>query len=276
MAPVTAIAPPRDAAWLRWPLPALAAWSAGWATFAALAASGSGTAAAAAAGAVVGALPALSAATPWRRVFVAAGFPLSLFGSGLAAGLPAWLWLLPLALLALAYPVHAWRDAPMFPTPRHALDGLARLATGLPPHPRLLDAGCGLGHGLQALGAAFPDGRLEGIEGSWPLRVAAALRCPGARIRQGDMWRASWSGYDLVYLFQRPESMARAAAKAAAEMAPGSWLVSLEFEIPGRTPDAVLRNTDARPAWIYRIQGTVAAQDALKLDASLPTTRLLA
>jgi hypothetical protein len=33
------------------------------------------------------------------------------------------------------------------------------------------------------------------------------------------MWRADWSGYQLVYLFQRPESMARAWAKGCAEMA---------------------------------------------------------
>ena len=48
----------------------------------------------------------------------------SLLGSGAGAGLPAWTWLLPLAALALAYPVSAWRDAPVFPTPRDALAGL--------------------------------------------------------------------------------------------------------------------------------------------------------
>jgi len=67
------------------------------------------------------------------------------------------------------------------------------------------------------------------------------------------MWCASWATHDLVYLFQRPESMARALAKAEAEMRPGSWLVSLEFEAPGRAPDAVLRPPSGRPVWIYRI-----------------------
>jgi hypothetical protein len=82
---------------------------------------------------------------------------------------------------------------------------------------------------------------LDGIEWSWPLRVACALRCPWARVRRADMWKTDWSGYQMVYLFQRPESMARAAAKAQAEMAPGTWLVSLEFAVPGVLPHAQLR-----------------------------------
>ena len=43
---------------------------------------------------------------------------------GLAAGLDARLWLLPAGLLLLAYPVRAWRDAPLFPTPPKGRCGL--------------------------------------------------------------------------------------------------------------------------------------------------------
>jgi hypothetical protein len=66
------------------------------------------------------------------------------------------------------------------------------------------------------------------------------------------MWRTPWSGYDLVYLFQRPESMARAMAKARREMAPGAWLVSLEFEVAGETPLACVQRPGQRPLWVYR------------------------
>jgi hypothetical protein len=37
--------------------------------------------------------------TAWRRIFIAAGFSLSLAASGLAGAAPAWAWLLPLAAL---------------------------------------------------------------------------------------------------------------------------------------------------------------------------------
>jgi len=185
----------------------------------------------------------------WRRAMIAAGFPVALLVSG-AAGLPAWGWLVLLVLLLLVYPLNAWRDAPLFPTPSQALQALATSAP-LPPDAVVLDAGCGLGHGLQALRQAYPHAQLQGLEWSWPLRALCALRCPWARVRQGDLWRADWSHCALVYLFQRPESMPRAAAKAAAELRPGAWLVSLEFEARELVPHAVLTVPDGRPLWLY-------------------------
>ena len=243
---------PRLPAW-RWPLPALLAWAAGWIAMLGLTRTGFlAPALAVTAGLLVAAAPALFAATVWRRAIVAAGFPLSLLVSGGFAVLPAWAWLLPLAALALAYPVTAWRDAPVFPTPRDALAGLDR-HVALAPSASILDAGCGLGHGLRALRAVWPQALLAGVEWSWPLTLAARLRCPWARVVRGDMWRGSWAAHDLVYLFQRPESMARALAKADAEMRAGSWLVSLEFEAAGRRPHARMDTPSGRPVWIYRI-----------------------
>jgi hypothetical protein len=53
-------------------------------------------------------------------------------------------------------------------------------------------------------------------------------------------------------MFQRPESMPKAVEKAAAELKPGAWLVSLEFEARLITPDAVVCGADGRPVWMYR------------------------
>ena len=122
-------------------------------------------------------------------------------------------------------------------------------AVPLPAGARVLDAGCGLGHGLAALRNAYPEAQLEGVEWSRPLAWLAALRCPYARVRRGDMWGRPWSNQQLVYLFQRPESMARAVDKARREM-PGGWLASLEFPAPGLEPVGRL---GSRPLWIYRI-----------------------
>jgi SAM-dependent methyltransferase len=209
--------------------------------------------AAGAAGALLALLP--RQASGWRRVFMAGGFPASAALSG-AAAVPAWAWLLPMGLLLAAYPLRTWRDAPLFPTPADALHGLADLVP-LRPGARVLDAGCGLGHGLAALRQAWPQASIEGIEWSGALRLAAALRCPWARVRRGDMWADDWQGCAVVYLFQRPESMARAWAKASAELRPGAWLVSLAFEVPGVPPTAALGPPGPRRVWIYRM-----AQDA--------------
>ena len=194
----------------------------------------------------------LLAGTWWRRAIVGVGFPLSMALMALSgmASLPPWTWLLPLGLLLLIYPLNAWRDAPLFPTPAHALCDLADQAP-LQEGALVLDAGCGLGDGLMALREAYPMARLHGLEWSWPLRVVSAWRCPWARIRQGDIWRADWRGYDLVYLFQRPESMPRAVTKAQAELKAGAWLASLEFEAIALRAQSSLRCPDGRTVWMY-------------------------
>ena len=239
----------------RWPLPAVLAWSFCWAALLGLRSLGLAPWAALALACALGLACALAGSTRWRRAFIALGFPLSVALSGFASGAslaPGWVWLPPLLLLLLLYPLNAWRDAPLFPTPANALRELPNFAP-LEPDDLVLDAGCGLGDGLKALRQAYPGCSMHGVEWSWPLRAACALRCPWARVRQGDLWRADWSGYALVYLFQRPESMARAAHKARTEMRPGSWLVSLEFEAQELVAKARLQTPDGRALWLYQI-----------------------
>lgn len=238
---------------LVWPLPALLTWATAWGVFVGLPRAGLPPLAAfslALAG-VAGVAWWLNAPR-WRKLILVAGFPLSIVATGSAAGaLPAWAWLLPLALLLAVYPVQAWRDAPVFPTPAAALAGLAAKAP-LPNDARVLDAGCGLGAGLRALRAQYPQAQIEGLEWSWPLTLLCALRCRFARVRRGDIWAADWSGYELVYLFQRPESMPRALEKAGRELRPGAWLVSLEFEATDWRPQGQLQNVAGKPVWLYR------------------------
>ena len=236
---------------LPWPLPALLTWGLAWGLYRAAAALGMPAWLALALACVAGVLASVLGATPWRRALIALGFPLSVLLTGGLTFAP-WVWLAPLALLLLVYPLNAWRDAPLFPTPARALDGLPALAP-LPPGAAVLDGGCGLGDGLRALRCAYPQAKFHGVEWSWPLRALCALRCPWASVRQGDLWRTEWRPFAMVYLFQRPESMARAVAKAGAELAPGAWLVSLEFEAAELVPHARLQAPDGRPVWLYQM-----------------------
>ena len=236
---------------MAWPLPALLTWAVAWGLFLLLQSLGAPAAVAMGLPVLLGAALALLGATPWRRVFVAAGFPLSLAASGLAGGLPAWAWLLPLVLLVLLYPLNTWRDAPLFPTSRGALQGLPERVPLL-AGARIVDAGCGLGAGLIELHRVYPNAQIEGLEWSWPLRLLCALRCRFARVRRADIWAADWRGLDMIYLFQRPESMQRAADKAAAELKVGAWMVSLEFEVPTLKAQAVLELGGGRKVWGYK------------------------
>lgn len=248
---------------LIWPLPALLAWALAWAVFRLGLHSGAPAWAMLALASGLGLVLSRWGQTRWRRAFIALGFPVSaLLVGGLAW--PAWAWLLPLAVLALLYPWHAWRDAPLFPTPADVLNRLPEAAP-LPAAARVLDAGCGLGHGLQALRQAYPLAALEGHEWSRLLAWACQRRCPWARVQRADLWARPWGDYQLVYLFQRPESMGRAWDKARAELAPGAYLVSLAFEVPGVAPTASWDETGAplnpsvatpgspHTVWVYRM-----------------------
>ena len=244
---------------LRWPVPALLSWAVAWGAYLLMQGFGLGLLSSLLAAAMLCLALALTQGNRWRRLIVAGGFPLSWLLTGHAAAVPPWVWLLPLALLLLAYPRHAWHDAPLFPTPRGALLELARLAP-LRPDARVLDAGCGLGHGLRELRGAYPLARLEGIEWSALLARLAAWRCPWAEVKRGDMWAQSWAPFDMVYLFQRPESMPRALAKAEAELRADAWLASLDFELPGVEPVAVVPLLAPHRLMIYRKPFAAAAK----------------
>ncbi len=228
----------------------MVAWLAAWALLATLVAAQVDAMLALGAACALGVGCSVWGRTWWRRLFIAAGFPLSVALSGTLA-MPAWAWLLPLLLLLLVYPLNAWRDAPLFPTPTDAL-ALAPQFAPLPLGAQVLDAGCGLGHGLHALHRAYPQAALHGVEWSWPLRLLCGLRCPWARVKQGDMWAQHWGGYDMVYLFQRPESMPRAHEKARAELRDGAWLVSLDFAVPHCKPVAQWRSDSGKMVWMYQ------------------------
>ncbi|WP_428425529.1 class I SAM-dependent methyltransferase [Methylibium sp.] len=246
-----------------WPLPALLGWAAAWAAFALLQSTAAPLWLAIGCGTAIGVALGAWGRTRMRSLLVAVGFPVSLLASGAAASLPGWAWLLPLGLLLLVYPLHTWRDAPLFPTPARALDGLGTLAP-LPTGATVLDAGCGLGAGLEALRRAYPSARLEGVEWSWPLALAASLRCRlapiRATVRRRDMWADDWRACSMVYLFQRPESLPRAVTKARSELTDGAWLASLEFEAPDIAPQAVLRCADGRAVWLYRMPFVAAGE----------------
>jgi SAM-dependent methyltransferase len=185
-----------------------------------------------------------------RQLALAAGFPLSLAFTEVST-VPFWAWFFLLIMALLIYPPRSWQDASLFPTPLNALRDVPQFAP-LSPQSALLDAGCGLGDGLLALRLAYPQARYFGIEASWPLRALASIRCPWAKIWQGNIWEEPWHEYAVVYVFQRPEAMGRAVRKAQAELRPGAWLISLEFEAMELKSTATALAGPQRPVWMYQ------------------------
>jgi hypothetical protein len=245
----------------RWPLPALWSWLAAWFIYAVALAAGLAPGPALAAGAAVGGALAWLHGERWRRLIIALGFPASVLALGWQGGASGLLWLAPLALLWWLYPRRTWSEAPLFPTPRGALDRLPVLAP-LPAGARVLDAGCGVGDGLRELLNIYPAARVEGVEWSRPLAWLARWRARKASVRRGDLWADDWSPYALVYVFQRPESMPRLWAKACAELAPQAWLVSLDFAVPDVAPVASWQLPGGQFVWLYRPGRNAASKPA--------------
>lgn len=238
---------------LRWPLPALITWTLCWLLYLGLHQRlGLPDAGSLVVAAGLGLYLARQGDTEMRRMLMTLGFPLSAMAASTQLH-PVW-WLLPLALLLMLYPLRAWKDAPLFPTQPGVLEPLPEHCS-MRPAPLVLDAGCGLGDGLIELHRVWPDARLQGHEWSWPIRWLCGLRLLAAgipaRLSRCDMWQQDWSDYDMVYLFQRPETMPHAAQKAQAELQPGAWLLSLEFPVEGWTPHAQWE-LEGRKAYLYQ------------------------
>lgn len=213
------------------PLGLAAFWLAQWAGYVALASNGVERPTAFAACAGVALFMLARGGSPARKILLAAGFPASYAALMLAHGAPGWVWLAPLAAGLLIFPRLSQEDAPLWFSPKGALDELAEAAP-LKAGARVMDAGSGAGHGLRALARAYPGASVSGVEASGALCALSRRWAAPARVERADLWTVSWEGQDLVYLFLRPEAMARALDKAISEMADESWVASLEFALP--------------------------------------------
>ena len=196
---------------------------------------------------------ALRSARWWLPIHL--GFlPLAIAAHG--AGIhPGW-YLAGFIGLVLVYWTSFRTQVPLYLSNRATAAAVARL---LPQQPmRLLDVGAGTGTLLRALAAARPDCRFEGIElapATWAIGRLLLRDLPNVDWRRGDLFVPDWSAYDLVYAFLSPVPMPAVWAKAAAEMRPGSTLVSNSFAVPGREPDAVIEVGDRRGTrlFVYRL-----------------------
>jgi len=88
---------------------------------------------------------------------------MSIVVSSSTLSVPPLAWLFLLGLIVLIYPRKAWRDAPLFPTPKKALREMPE-HIALPAGARILDAGSGMGDGLLALREAFPRAECMGLK----------------------------------------------------------------------------------------------------------------
>ncbi|MFA9217333.1 MAG: trans-aconitate 2-methyltransferase [Sphingomonadaceae bacterium] len=184
----------------------------------------------------------------WWRV-IQCLFPLAVLATS-ALQLPSWLFLL-LFLLLLGWYWSTFRtQVPYYPSQPVVWDAVRQLLPAGRPL-QLIDIGSGLGGLVLYLARQRPDAYCTGIElaplpwlYSW---LRAKLSRSGARFLRGDYERLDFANYDMVFAYLSPAAMSALWRKAAAEMRPGSMLLSYEFIIDGavaRAPDHTLYPTE--------------------------------
>ena len=186
---------------------------------------------------------------PWWRAILGL-FPVALLGAS-ALHLPPAIFLLGFLLLLGWYWSTFRTQVPFYPSgPAVWHEVLQLLPPGRPL--RLVDIGSGMGGLVLDLARRRPDSRFDGIELAplpWLYSVLRArLAGSAARFVRGDYAGLDFGAYDVVFAYLSPAAMTALWRQAAAEMRPGSMLISHEFEIAAKAPDKTIAATLNRPA----------------------------
>jgi hypothetical protein len=196
----------------------------------------------------------LALAAWWRAIQLL--FPLAVL-TALALNLPSWLFGAVFLLLLGWYWSTFRTQVPYYPSGPAVWDAVRQLLpTRQGAAPRVIDIGSGLGGLTLYLARVRPDAEAIGIElaplpwlVSW---LRARLGGSRARFLRGDYENLDFSQFDMVFAYLSPAAMSGLWRKAAAEMCPGSMLVSYEFVIEERTPDSIIRATQRElPLYIW-------------------------
>lgn len=199
----------------------------------------------------------LAMAVTWRLrlpvwwLWIAALFPLALALVLNLGSLPAWPFGLAFLVIYLFFSNTARERVPLYLSNRQTAETMLGLMREREAK-TFIDLGCGFGGVVRAV--AGEDRQASGVETA-PMTFLIAwllsrLARRGTIVRQ-DIWATDLSRIDVTYAFLSPEPMAQLYAKAKAEMAPGSLLVSNSFAVPDVEPSEIWELSDRRKTQLF-------------------------
>ena len=197
---------------------------------------------------------------PWWRP-IQLLFPLALLGAS-ALALPSTFFLVVFIVLLGLYWSTFRTQVPLYPSGpavwRAVADLLPAARPGAPGQGavRLIDIGSGMGGMVLDLARRRPDAACCGIELA-PLpwlfsRLRARLTGSRAQFIRGDYEDMHFSQFELVFAYLSPAAMEQLWRKAAAEMRPGTFLVSYEFSFPaGPGVKTIVTTENGPPLYVW-------------------------
>jgi SAM-dependent methyltransferase len=188
---------------------------------------------------------------PWWWSAILGCFPLLVYGAWQLHWPPSF-YLAAWLVLLLFFGSGSLRRAPLFLSGKSVW---SMVADKLPVGVRVLDAGCGFAGLLHYLKQRRPDLKeIVGMELAWIPFALSWLRSlkTNVRIVHQNFWQAYWGDYDVVFVFLSPDPMPAVWEKFQAEMKPGSWLMSYQFDIPEAQPVWVEQDASGRTVYAWK------------------------
>lgn len=167
--------------------------------------------------------------------------------------LPANAYLLALTLMLSVFWGTFKGDVPLFLSSNAVATALAGIIQVERPN-TLIELGAGIGSIVVPLAIRHPELRIIAIERAplpWMILRWRCLRLHNVEVLRKNLWQCDLSPFGIAYAFLSPRVMERLAIKVAAEMAPGSLLLSSSFAIPHWQPETTLTLDDHRRTRLY-------------------------
>ena len=147
-----------------------------------------------------------------------------------------------LAVLATAMVVHGYfmlrNRVPYVALPNAAI-GMVVSQLGVGDDDVVYDLGCGDGRVIAAVQNFNPNARYTGVENNPLIWMMAVVRLRvRARIVRGEIADAKLREATRVFVYLGPKLMAQLEPRFERELPKGARVVSVQFPLPSRTPDA--------------------------------------
>ena len=123
-----------------------------------------------------------------------------------------------------------------------------------------MDLGCGDGrvliharkrYGVKAVG-------FEVNLWAYVLAMFRTAHVGGIEVIRASFWNYHIGEATVIFCYLFPDVMERLARKLEKELRPGTQVISMNFLIPGWTPDTVIRSPSGRsgdPTFVYQVPG---------------------